>query len=109
MERWPVAAGLHYSAAARISGSSVTASWAAMAAMLRMSETCAFIGTTHKESIDRILELAALKREGRLGGIVVAGCMAQRYQADLIREIPEIDAVVGTGQVDAIARVAHRV
>ena len=71
--------------------------------------TCAFIGPSQKESIDRILELAALKREGRLGGIVVAGCMAQRYQADLLREIPEIDAVVGTGQVDAIARVAHRV
>jgi ribosomal protein S12 methylthiotransferase len=71
--------------------------------------TCAFIGPSQKESIDRILELVALKREGRLGGIVVAGCMAQRYQADLMREIPEIDAVVGTGQVDAIARVAHRV
>ena len=76
---------------------------------LALVNTCAFIGPSQKESIDRILELAALKREGRLGGIVVAGCMAQRYQADLLREIPEIDAVVGTGQVDAIARVAHRV
>lgn len=71
--------------------------------------TCAFIGPSQKESIDRILELAALKREGTLRGLVVAGCMAQRYQADLLREIPEVDAVVGTGQVDAIVRVAHRV
>jgi ribosomal protein S12 methylthiotransferase len=71
--------------------------------------TCAFIGPAQRESIDRILELAVLKREGRLGGLVVAGCMAQRYQAELTREIPEIDAVVGTGQVEAIARVAHRV
>lgn len=71
--------------------------------------TCAFIGPSQKESIDRILELAAMKREGKLRGIVVAGCLAQRYQADLLREIPEVDAVVGTGQVDAIARVAHRV
>ncbi len=71
--------------------------------------TCAFIGPSQKESIDRILELAALKREGRLRGLVVAGCLAQRYQAELLREIPEIDAVVGTGQVDVIARVAHRV
>ena len=71
--------------------------------------TCAFIGPSQKESIDRILELAALKREGRLGGLIVAGCLAQRYQAELLREIPEVDAVVGTGQVDAIARVAHRV
>ena len=71
--------------------------------------TCAFIGPSQKESIDRILELAALKREGALRGIVVAGCMAQRYERELLREIPEIDAVVGTGQVDAIVRVAHRV
>ncbi len=71
--------------------------------------TCAFIGPSKKESIDRILELAALKREGRLRGLVVAGCLAQRYQAELLREIPEVDAVVGTGQVDAIVRVANRV
>jgi ribosomal protein S12 methylthiotransferase len=71
--------------------------------------TCAFIGPSKKESIDRILELAALKREGRLRGLVVAGCLAQRYQADILREIPEVDAVVGTGQVDAIVRVANRV
>jgi ribosomal protein S12 methylthiotransferase len=71
--------------------------------------TCAFIGPSKKESIDRILEMAARKREGLLKGLVVAGCMAQRFQAELMSEIPEIDAVVGTGQVDAIARVANRV
>ena len=71
--------------------------------------TCAFIGPSKKESIDRILELAALKREGRLKGLVVAGCLAQRFQAELMSEIPEVDAVVGTGQVDAIVRVANRV
>jgi len=76
---------------------------------LAVVNTCAFIGPSQKESIDRILELAALKREGTIKGLIVAGCMAQRYQADLMREIPEIDAVVGTGQVEAIARVAHRV
>lgn len=81
----------------------------AASADLAVVNTCAFIGPSQKESIDRILELAALKREGRLGGLVVAGCMAQRYQADLVAEIPEIDAVVGTGQVEAITRVANRV
>jgi ribosomal protein S12 methylthiotransferase len=81
----------------------------AASADLAVVNTCAFIGPSQKESIDRILEMAALKREGRLGGLVVAGCMAQRYQADLIAEIPEIDAVVGTGQVEVITRVAHRV
>ena len=70
--------------------------------------TCAFIGPSQKESIDRILEMAALKREGKLRAVVVAGCLAQRYQAELLKEIPEVDAVVGTGQVDAIVRVLHR-
>jgi ribosomal protein S12 methylthiotransferase len=71
--------------------------------------TCAFIGPSQKESIDRILEMAALKREGKLRAVVVAGCLAQRYQAELLAEIPEVDAVVGTGQVDAIVRVLNRV
>jgi ribosomal protein S12 methylthiotransferase len=71
--------------------------------------TCAFIGPSMRESVDRILELAALKREGALRGIVVAGCLAQRFQSELLSEIPEIDAVVGTGQVEAIVRVARRV
>lgn len=71
--------------------------------------TCAFIGPSMRESIDRILELASLKREGTLRGLIVAGCLAQRFRADLLAEIPEIDAVVGTGQVEAIVRVANRV
>ena len=75
---------------------------------LAVVNTCAFIGPSQKESIDRILELAALKREGKLRALVVAGCLAQRYQAELLREIPEVDAVVGTGQVDAIVRVMNR-
>ncbi|MBI4364697.1 MAG: MiaB/RimO family radical SAM methylthiotransferase, partial [Candidatus Latescibacteria bacterium] len=76
---------------------------------LAVVNTCAFIGPSQRESIDRILDLAALKREGSIRGLVVAGCLAQRYQAELLGEIPEIDAVLGTGQVDAIVRVANRV
>lgn len=76
---------------------------------LAIVNTCAFIGPSQRESIDRILELAVLKREGTIRGLVVAGCLAQRYQADLLAEIPEVDAVVGTGQVDAIVRVANRI
>jgi ribosomal protein S12 methylthiotransferase len=76
---------------------------------LAVVNTCAFIGPSQRESIDRILELAVLKREGKLRGLVVAGCLAQRYQAELLSEFPEVDAVVGTGQVDAIVRVANRV
>jgi ribosomal protein S12 methylthiotransferase len=78
------------------------------AADVALVNTCAFIGPSQKESIDRILEMAALKREGKLRALVVAGCLAQRYQAELLHEIPEVDAVVGTGQVDAIVRVLNR-
>ena len=78
------------------------------AADVALVNTCAFIGPSQKESIDRILEMAALKREGKLRAVVVAGCLAQRYQAELLQEIPEVDAVVGTGQVDAIVRVLNR-
>jgi ribosomal protein S12 methylthiotransferase len=76
---------------------------------LAVVNTCAFIGASQRESIDRILELAALKREGTIRGLIVAGCLAQRYQAELLAEIPEVDAVLGTGQVDAIVRVANRI
>jgi len=79
-----------------------------MAADVALVNTCAFIGPSQKESIDRILEMAALKREGKLRAVVVAGCLAQRYQAELLAEVPEVDAVVGTGQVDAIVRVLNR-
>jgi ribosomal protein S12 methylthiotransferase len=62
--------------------------------------TCAFIAAAREESVDTILELARVKaaREGRR--LVVTGCMAERYGAELAREIPEIDAMVGTGALD---------
>jgi ribosomal protein S12 methylthiotransferase len=97
-----IMAGLLARSGLRLSGSPEEAD-------LAVVNTCAFIGPSMRESVDRILELAVLKREGALRGIVVAGCMAQRFQGDLLREIPEVDAVVGTGQVEAIVRVARRV
>jgi ribosomal protein S12 methylthiotransferase len=62
--------------------------------------TCAFIAAAREESVDTILELARVKaaREGRR--LVVTGCMAERYGAELAKEIPEIDAMVGTGALD---------
>jgi ribosomal protein S12 methylthiotransferase len=62
--------------------------------------TCAFIAAAREESVDTILELARVKaaREGRR--LVVTGCMAERYGAELTKEIPEIDAMVGTGALD---------
>jgi ribosomal protein S12 methylthiotransferase len=66
--------------------------------------TCAFIDRAKQESVDSILEMAREKETGRARRLVVTGCLAQRYDADLRREIPEIDATLGTGQVDDIVR-----
>lgn len=59
--------------------------------------TCGFIEDAKQESIENILELASLKEEGSLRAIVVTGCMAERYQRQVRRELPEVDAVVGIG------------
>ena len=64
--------------------------------------TCAFIDKAKQESIDAILEMAEHKKHGRCRTLVVAGCMAERYRAELQALIPEIDAVIGTGEVPAI-------
>ena len=66
--------------------------------------TCAFIDRAKQESIDAILEMAREKETGRATRLVVTGCLTQRYDADLRKEIPEIDATLGTGQVDEIVR-----
>src|SRR5688572_22880432 len=66
--------------------------------------TCAFIDSAKEESIDAILEMASHKRDGRCSRLIVTGCLAERYRDELRREIPEIDAVLGTGEVDQIVR-----
>lgn len=67
--------------------------------------TCGFIDAAKEESVGAILELARVKEEGRLGAIVVAGCLAQRYADELLREIPQIDAVVGTGEFPRLVEI----
>lgn len=64
--------------------------------------TCAFIDNAKQESIDAILEMAAKKRDGRCSRLVVTGCLAERYRDELKKEIPEIDVLLGTGEVDRI-------
>ena len=66
--------------------------------------TCAFIDRAKQESVDAILEMAREKESGRAQRLVVTGCLSQRYDEELRREIPEIDASLGTGQVDDIVR-----
>src|SRR4051794_29764330 len=64
--------------------------------------TCAFIDNAKQESIDAILEMAQLKRDGKCSRLVVTGCLAERYREELRKEIPEIDALLGTGEVPDI-------
>ena len=64
--------------------------------------TCAFIDAAKQESIDAILEAAARKTDGRCRRLVVTGCLSERYREDLRAQIPEIDAMLGTGEVPAI-------
>lgn len=59
--------------------------------------TCGFIDDAKREAIDNILEMAELKKDGTLKALVVTGCLAQRYQQEVIDEIPEIDAIIGIG------------
>ena len=67
--------------------------------------TCAFIESAREESIQAILDVADLREEGSLRALVVTGCMPQRYGAELAKELPEVDAFVGTGGFPAIAQV----
>src|SRR5687767_11707917 len=64
--------------------------------------TCAFIDKAKQESIDTILEMAEHKKNGACRKLIVTGCMAERYRDELVKEIPEIDAVLGTGEVPGI-------
>lgn len=64
--------------------------------------TCCFIHDAKEESIQTILDMAQYKTEGRLKALVVTGCLAQRYQQEILEEIPEVDAVLGTTSYDKI-------
>jgi len=64
--------------------------------------TCAFIDSAKQESVDTILEMAELKKSGSCRRLVVTGCLAERYREKLKNEIPEIDVVLGTGEVPDI-------
>ena len=75
------------------------------AADIIIVNTCCFILDAKEESIDAILEMAKLKKDGNLKCLIVTGCMAQRYKNEIIDEIPEVDAVVGTASYDHICDI----
>ncbi len=68
--------------------------------------TCGFIESAKQESIDAILEATRWKTEGSAGRVVVAGCLVERYRDDLMKELPEVDAFIGTSQVNEILKAA---
>src|ERR1700686_5129803 len=64
--------------------------------------TCSFIAPAQKESIDTILEMAEHKKFGAAKKLIVAGCLVERYRAQILEQVPEVDAIVGTGEVERI-------
>src|ERR1017187_7064741 len=68
--------------------------------------TCSFIDTAKQESIDTILEMARYKTNGSARKLIVAGCLVERYRDEIRKSIPEVDAVVGTGELEAILEAA---
>ncbi len=75
------------------------------AADVAVINTCSFIESAREESIEAILEVAERKDSGALRALIVSGCLPQRYGADLARELPEVDAFVGTGYITKITSI----
>lgn len=67
--------------------------------------TCCFINDAKEESVNTILEMAELKKTGKLKALIVTGCMAQRYKEEILEEIPEVDGILGTSTYDEISNV----
>lgn len=76
---------------------------------LAVVNTCGFIDSAKSEAIDHILALAQAKSEGRVGKILVTGCLSQRYQEEILQEMPEVDGILGTGSYNDIVEAANRV
>ena len=70
--------------------------------------TCCFIKDAAEESVETILEMAEYKKQGRCKGLIVAGCLGQRYYGEMFEEMPEVDAIVGTTAYESVADIADR-
>src|SRR6476660_7572438 len=68
--------------------------------------TCGFIESAKQESVEAILEATRLKEEGKASRVIVAGCLVERYRDDLMKELPEVDAFIGTSQIADILSAA---
>ena len=71
--------------------------------------TCCFIKDALEESIETIIEMAEYKKNGKCKGLIVSGCLAQRFEKEMFHEMPEVDAVIGTTAYESVADVADRI
>src|ERR1700752_96307 len=71
--------------------------------------TCSFIDPAKQESVDTILEMAEYKKTGRAQRLIVAGCLVERYRADIQKNIPDVDAVIGTNELEKITALCEGV
>ncbi len=69
--------------------------------------TCSFIDPAKQESIDTILEMAEYKKTGRAQKLIVAGCLVERYRGDIRKDMPEVDALIGTNELERIAAICE--
>lgn len=81
----------------------------AQSAEAAVINTCCFINDAKQESIDTILELAELRKSGKLRALIVAGCLGQRYKEEIQKEIPEVDSILGTTAFDKIVKALDEV
>ena len=71
--------------------------------------SCCFINDAKEESINNILEMAEYKKSGSCKALIVTGCLAQRYKEEIMEEIPEVDAILGTNSYDSIVEAVREV
>src|SRR3954451_10354676 len=69
--------------------------------------TCSFIDPAKQESVDTILEMAQHKKTGRAQKLIVAGCLVERYRGDIQKDLPEVDALIGTNELDRIVSLCN--
>lgn len=70
--------------------------------------TCCFIGDAKEESVNTLLEMSEYRKSGRCRALIVTGCLAERYRQEILDEIPEVDAVLGTASYDSITEAVEQ-
>src|SRR5438045_5763 len=71
--------------------------------------TCSFIDPAKQESVDTILEMAEYKKSGKAQKLIVAGCLVERYRGDIQKDLPEVDAMIGTNELEKIVALCEGV